>query len=39
MKQTWNTIKPKESVPSLFLHKGKIFNGLDDITEGFNTFL
>ena len=45
MKQTWNTIKevinskkPKESIPSLFLHDGKVFNGLDEITEGFNTY-
>ncbi len=45
MKQTWNTIKevinsknPRESIPSLFLHDGNVFNELDEITEGFNTY-
>ena len=30
--------KPKESIPRLFLHDGKVFNELGGITEGFNTF-
>ena len=45
MIQTWSTIKEvinsKKTlrVPSLFLPAGKFFNELDEITEGFNTYL
>ena len=45
MIQTWSTIKEvinsKKTlrVPSLFLPDGKVFNELDEITEGFNTYL
>ena len=44
MIQTWSTIKEvinsKKTlrVPSLFLPDGKVFNELDEITEGFNTY-
>ena len=37
-KRGYKLKKPKESIPSLFLHDWKFFNGLDEITEGFNTF-
>ena len=37
--ENFSEIFPGELVLSLFLHEGKVFNGLDDMTEGFNTIL